>query len=430
MSAPAPSIPPATTRLGSDFWKFWAGQTVSNLGSSVTLFALPLLVFELTGSAVNLGLTAAVTALPYLLFGLVLGAWVDRTDRRRLMIAADIARALLVASIPLLATLDRLAVPWIYAAGFAGSTLTICFDAAQFAAIPSLVPMRDLVTANGRLQASFSAATILGPMLAGFALAAGPIETLLLVDALSFLVSAGSLALIRRGFNAAVGDGEAKPPTSLGRDVMDGLRYVLGHPVLRLISAMMLLVNFVGITTYAQLVLFAKERLGAGDAEVGLLYAAEGAGVVVLSLLAGPLRRRWSFSVIALGALMASGLLTIALAATTSYPTAVALVAAMAGLGVLFNINTGSLRQAIVPNHLLGRVISVAMVLASAATPAGALLGGWAIERTGSVAVVFAAIGGLVFLIALGFGFTPLGRAGRYLPPEEGSRGVEAVTAR
>src|SRR5207247_11047862 len=93
------------SRLNSDFWKYWTGQTISNLGSSVTLFALPLLVYKLTGSAINLGISGAADFLPYLLFGLILGAWTDRVDRKRMMIFTDIARAMIVATIPLLAVL-------------------------------------------------------------------------------------------------------------------------------------------------------------------------------------------------------------------------------------------------------------------------------------------------------------------------------------
>src|SRR5687767_7643141 len=104
--------------LGADFWRFFAGQTVSNLGSSVTLFALPLLVFRLTGSALNLGIAAAANFLPYLLFGLVIGAWVDRVDRKRLMIAVDLLRAATLATIPLLAWSDRLTVEAVYAVSF------------------------------------------------------------------------------------------------------------------------------------------------------------------------------------------------------------------------------------------------------------------------------------------------------------------------
>lgn len=397
----------------ADFWKFWAGQTISNFGSSFTEFALPLLIFKLTGSALNLAIASATTFLPYLLFGLAIGAWVDRADRKRLMVLTDVARALVLGSIPLLAAMGSLSIWWIYAAGFVNSTLTICFNSAEFAAIPSLVEQDDLVTANGRIQASYSTATVAGPLLAGLLVAALTLPALLLIDAASFLASAGSLLLIRRGFNA---EEPAQRSTSLRQDMAEGLRYVLGHPVLRNISAMMALVNFVGTTVYAQLVLFAKERLAASDAQVGILYSAGSVGVVLLSLAAGPLRRRWSFSAVALGALALEGVLTVALALTRAYWLAVPIWTLCSGLGILFNINTSSLRQAIVPNHMLGRVISIAGVLAWSAIPLGSLLGGLAITWTGDVALVFGVVGVLIVVIPLLFALTPLGRAERYLP--------------
>src|SRR5215211_3656619 len=129
------NTPAPTQHLSADFWKFWVGQTISNLGSSFTAFALPLLIFKLTGSALNLAIATATQFLPYLLFGLLIGAWVDRVDRKRLMIVTDLLRALLLASIPLLAALDLLSVWWIYIAGFLISTLTIGFNSAEFAAI-------------------------------------------------------------------------------------------------------------------------------------------------------------------------------------------------------------------------------------------------------------------------------------------------------
>jgi MFS family permease len=397
-------------RLSGDFWKFWAGQTISNLGSSFTLLAFPLIVFQLTGSAINLAITTTAFFLPYLLFGLVIGAWVDRVDRKRMMILVDLARAVVIASVPALAAVDALSVWWIYAATFLTSTLTIAFDSGEFAAIPSLVDRDDLVTANGRIQASYQTAQFVGPVLAGGLLGAGvPIEDVLLADAASFLVSAVALGMVRGSFNAP--DDPEREPKSLRRDVVDGLRYVLGHPVLRNISLMMALFNFVGSTTIAQLVLFAKERLDASDSQVGFLFSAGSAGIVVLSLVAGPIRRRLPFSVAALGALMLYGVLTFVFAWMEAFWLALPLWALISGLGLFFNINTISLRQEIVPSHMLGRVISIAGVLAWSAIPLGTLLGGWAIEATGDVALVYAVIGVLSFLIAFSFRFTALGHA-------------------
>jgi MFS family permease len=179
---------------------------------------------------------------------------------------------------------------------------------------------------------------------------------------------------------------------------------------------MMALINVFSTATWGQIVLFAKRELGATDSEVGLFYAAGGAGVFLCGLLAGPLRARMSFGNVALGALMLSGLLTLVLAYTTSLWLGITLWGLVSGLGILFNINTGSLRQSIVPNHLLGRIISIAMVLAWSANPIGAIGGGFVIERIGDARVVYAAIGVIVFLIALGFRLlSPLGRAERYL---------------
>ncbi len=126
-----PERPPVGAgSLSSDFWKFWIGQTISNLGTSFTLFALPLLVFRLTGSAVNLALSVVAYSLPYLLFGLPIGAWADRVDRRRLMIGADLARAAVIGAVPLLAAVHQLSIWRIYGLAFAASLLAIGFDAA------------------------------------------------------------------------------------------------------------------------------------------------------------------------------------------------------------------------------------------------------------------------------------------------------------
>jgi MFS family permease len=410
---------PAGNRLGLDFWKYFTGQLISTLGTSFSMFALPLLIYKLTGSALNLGISMAVGMLPYLLFGLVIGAWVDRLDRKRIMVLTNIALALVMASIPTLGLLGHLSVAYIYAMEFISSTLGIFFNSAEFAAIPSLVGKDDLVTANGRLQASYSASNIVGPILAGLLAAVTSIQGIIYVDAFSFLLAAGSLLLVQGSFNQA----EKRERKSVRQDVAEGLRYVIHHPVLRNISIMMALVNFVGATVGAQLVFFAKVQLHAGNSQIGLLFAAEGVGVVVLSLLAGRLRKRWSFSRVALGALSLQGVVIICIAFTRLVIVALPLFALSSGLGILFNINTMSLRQAIVPNHLLGRIISVAGVLAWSAIPLGAILGGLAINQTQNVSLIFAAIGILTVLIPVAFSFTALGHADRFIP-----RGPDAAT--
>ena len=152
--------------MSADFGKFWVGQTISNLGSSFTQWAVPLLVYKLTKSPLSLGLATASVFLPYLLFGLLLGAWMDCVDRKRTMIGLDLLNAAIILSIPLVAHFGDLTVWLIYGVAFVQSTVFIAFQAGEFAAIPSLVETDDLVTANGRIQATYSAAQVAGPLLA------------------------------------------------------------------------------------------------------------------------------------------------------------------------------------------------------------------------------------------------------------------------
>jgi MFS family permease len=399
-----------------DFWKFLTGQTISTLGSAFSGFALPLLVFQLTHSPLSLAISTATFALPHLLFGLIIGAWVDRVDRKRLMIAVDILLALAVITIPLLALLHQLNVYWIYAVQFAVSSLSLVFEQAEFTAIPSLVGGIDLVTANGRINASYQASEVAGPTIAGAIASLVSVPALLVVDSVSYIVSAGALATIRVGFNRT--ERAQKQTTRILADIGEGLRYVIAHPVLRNISLMMMLFNLVNITFYAQSVYYAKERLHTSNFELGLFFASGSVGAILFSLLAGKLRRRFSFSTVVIGCLALSGLCTVVFAAIPLLWAALPILLLREGLLSLLNINTFSLRQAIVPDHLLGRVLSVAGMLAFSAMPIGSIVGGILVERTHNVALVFGGIGVLLFLIPLAFSFTALGHADRYLPAE------------
>jgi MFS family permease len=381
---------------------------------------MPLLVFQLTHSALNLAITTLTWALPHLLFGLVVGAWVDRVDRKRLMIAVDVLLAATMLTIPALAYFHALNVFWVYAVDFAASTLSLIFEQAEFTAIPSLAAGGDLVTANGRITASFQAAQVVGPALAGVIVSVVPVTSLYIVDAGSYLVSGAALVAVGVSFNLA--GGEEREPSTILADIREGLGYVLRHPVLRNVSLMMMLFNLVHATVMAQAVLYAKERLHTTNFELGILFAAAGAGAVLFSLGAGRLRRRLSFSAVVLGCLMATGLSLVAFSLIPWFWLAVPFWLLHEGFGSLLNINTFSLRQAIVPNNMLGRVISVAGVLAFSATPVGSLIGGVVIQRTQNVGLVFGAIGVLLFLIPLAFTRTALGHADRYLPQEAKAR--------
>ncbi len=405
--------------MGRDFWLFWGGQTMSEVGTAFTLFALPLLVFELTGSALELAFAEVAAFLPYAVFSFVLGALVDRLERRRVMIAADVGRAALIATIPLLDELDGLRVWWIYAVSFAVTTLTIAFSAGKFAVVPSLVPRQRLVSANGRLEAGSNGAHIVGPVLAGAFLGLGlATADVLYADALSFFVSAASVALIAAPLAAGRASHARRP---LRAEVADGLRFTFGHPLLRNLVLLSALLNFVGATQWAQLVLFAKERLGASNPQISILWSAGAAGAIAFALGAARIRRRIRFSRAVLGSVLVGGSLTVAFSLTPWYGLAVILWALIIGLGEFRGIVTTTVRQAITPPHVLGRAGAAGQATSSCMIPAGVLLGGWLIETTGSVRGVYAAVGVLIILLAVIFSFSAIGRVHPTGQPDHGA---------
>jgi len=403
-------------RFSADFWLYFTGQSISALGSAFTAFAMPLLVFKLTGSALDLGVSMAISIMPYLLFGFVAGAIVDRVDRRKLMVGIDLVRGVLLIVLPVLQAFGALHLIWIYVVAFVGTTLQIPFDAGRFAGTAHLVLKDQLTTANGRLEASFSAARVVGPVLAGVAVMAMPVADLLIIDAVTFVASAVLLSLIRVSFN---GDRPADDtPASVGdtlralrADVYEGLAYIWRDPVLRSISIVMAVVNLFTSTTLAQLVLYAKSRLSASDDQVSLLYAASALGVMLLSLAAGPLRRRFRLGVILVATLALDGMTVIGLGMTSMYSVALVLWALNSGVSVLFNINTMTLRQQTVPDRMLGRVMTVSAVVAWSVIPIGVIAGGALVSRLGGIAPVFVMIGVVTVLAAVIGAFSPLGSA-------------------
>lgn len=402
-------------RRAGDFWIFWTGQTISQIGSAITSTALPLLVFKLSGSALDLGLASAATWVPYPLFGLFIGAWVDRVNRKGLMIGLDICRAVVLAVLPLLALLGHLPIWWIYLVTFINSTLTIGFQSATTAAIPSMVTQDSLVKANGRIQASAPFATIIGPFLAALLLAVTSLQAVLWCDALTFVVSAISLALVKTSFNAVAP--QARPKTSLRRDILDGLRYVLAQPVVRTLALFSLLANLAVAVLYPQIVFYAKQVLAASDAQVGLFFTAAGIGAVIFMLSAGILHKRLSYGMILLGSILLSGVCVLILIATRLYWVDLVCFGVMFGLIGLFDVAFNSILQAIAPNQLLGRVLTFTSVLAIFSVPLSTILGGLVIDQLKNVVLVFGVLGVFMVLLALVFVRSPLTRVEGYLTP-------------
>jgi MFS family permease len=409
---------PTGLGLRSDFGIYLVGQTISNLGASFSILAVPVLVFQITRSPTQLAIANFAAFLPYPLFGLIIGAWVDRLDRKKLMIWTDVARALAIGSISVAFHFDILTIPWLLIAVFLMSLFSIAFDGAQFAAVPSLVRPEDLTAANGRMQAAYASARVLGPLLAGFTLTGLGVQDLFWMDALTFLASIATLLSIKRSFNLHMPSPARR--RRIRADLWEGVRYVWANPVLRNLSVLIMLINLIASTVFAELVYYAEFRLFASQAQVGFLYGAGSIGVVGLSLAAARLRKRFRFGTLALGALVGHGVFIIVLAANDNYYLALPIWALAAGCAVLFNVNTATLRQQLVPNEMLGRVGTVAMVVAWSMLPIGPIVGSFAIVRSGHVEYIFAIIGALVILVTGVFWFSPLRHAERYVPDPEG----------
>jgi MFS family permease len=400
-------------RRSGDFWIFWTGQTISQIGSTLMNTALALLVFKLSGSALDLGLASAATWVPYPLFGFFIGAWVDRVDRKGLMIGLDICRAAILAVLPLLVLFGHLPIWWIYLVTFINSTLTVGFQSATNAAIPSMVAQDDLLKANGRIQASTPFATIVGPLLVGLLLTGASLQVVLWCDALTFVVSAISLALIKTSFKAPVL--QDRPKTSLRQDIFDGLRYVLAQPIIRTLALFSLLAGLATAVLYPQIVFYAKQVLFASDAQVSQFYTAAGIGAVIFMLSAAFLQKHLSYGVILLGSILLSGICILALIAIRLYWVDLVCFGTLFGLIGLYDVAFDSILQMIAPAHLLGRVLTFTSTVAIFSVPLSGILGGLIIDQMKNVLLVFGVLGIFLILLALVFVRSPLTRVEGYL---------------
>src|SRR5579859_1125067 len=266
-----------------DFGLFWAGRMISLAGSAVTTVVLPILVYRLTGSALQTALLAGIAILPYLGFGLVAGALADRWDRRRLMIGCDLLNASLLGTIPLAAAFGVLTLFQIYLVAVLSATAFVWFDAANFGALPTLVGRERLVVANSYLWSGETLINILGPSLAGLLAALlGPAPAIG-ADALSYGLSAASLLLIRRALH------RPRPAALAGpiyrqtlADIRSGLRFLWQHDLVRALTLLGFGVSLTGGAVAGLLVVYAVRGLGvpAADACIGLLFTAGAVGAL------------------------------------------------------------------------------------------------------------------------------------------------------
>ncbi|MFJ6772228.1 MFS transporter [Kitasatospora sp. NPDC091257] len=389
---PATAAAPARSLLRAHrgFQLLLTGDTVSQFGSQVTMLAIPLVALStFHASAFQMGLLTAASTIPVAVAGLPAGAWVDRMRRRPVLVAADLLRFALLASIPLAYAFGVLTLAQLYAVAVLAGTATVFFDVAHLSYLPFLVGRDRLTEGNAVLQTANRGAEFSGPAVCGWLVqAAGPVGALM-VDAVSFLVSAASIGAIRRS--------EPQPEQtahgSLRQQIAVGLRYVLHHPVLRvLVSSGVLLCLATTALLAVQPILLVRD-LGMSPGLYGLLLVGDGIGGFVGSLAARPVIRRlgtartiWvpSLAIVPFVLLLpftGHGWL-ILLYPVGSFVFAVGIS--------LRNVAQLSYRQGVCPPELLGRMNASMRVLTWGAMPLGGLLGGALAQWAGTRAALWA----------------------------------------
>ncbi|MCY1137735.1 MFS transporter [Actinoplanes sp. Pm04-4] len=367
---------PFAAPLGADFWKLWTSSAVSNLGDGILMVAGPLLVASITGSPAAVAAAVFAQQLPWLLFALISGAWADRLDRRRLVVAVNAGRATAMAGLAAAVAFDVVTVPLVLAVFFVLGTGETLADTASAAFVPAIVPEPLRPKANSLLYANFNllnqfAAKPLGGWL--FVLAAAvPFA----VNALTFAFSAALIATIRalRPAPSAGDDGVRRP--GLRVEIGEGVRWLLRHRLLRTLAFTMAVGNVVFCAAFAVFVLYAMRRLGLGDVGYGVLLVAFAAGGFLGTLVAPTLIRQ----VIASFLLRTGLLIEVSLHATLALsrePWAVAAMIVVFGIHTtVWGVVVTTIRQRDVPPAMFGRVTSVYSFLELGGAALGSLLGG------------------------------------------------------
>lgn len=351
---------------------------MSLLGSQVTVLALPLTaIYTLHASSLQVGLLGTAQWLPFLLIALPVGAWSDRHRRRPALIAADAGRAVLLATVVGLGATGVLTMPILIAAAFCLGMLTVVFEVAYTSYLPALVPRSQLIPANSKLQASASAAQVGGPGVGGVLVQLLTAPVALAADAASFAISAASLAWITsREPMPDRADDEGGPLAQ----IRAGLAFTMGDRLLRALVGTSAISNLFDEWIFTLFTLFAARQLGLTAAAIGLILSVGGVGAILGAMLAGPATARLGTGRAILWSVAADAVMLAIPFAPASRAAAIPLLAAVYlvnGVGIaLSTVVALSVRQAVTPDRLLGRVNGTYRFVSYGVISLGALLGG------------------------------------------------------
>lgn len=378
-----------------NFMRLWIALVISAIGDQFTALAVPLTaVLLLDATPSQMGYLVALQTASFLLISLFAGVWVDRLPRRRIIIITDLGRAAVLLAIPLLAYFDALRMWHLYVIMGVAGIQTVFSSLSEQAYLPLLIGRRQVVQGNSRLEAAWSVSGMVGPSLAGVVIHWLSAPVAILVDALSFILSAGLISTIR--------DEREQPQEARKLNTADGIRHgfriVFGSPVLRALAAAVGSTNFCSSALTAVYILYATQVLALTPASLGLAMGIGSVGGLVGATLAEPAARR-----IGVGRCIVWGLFTAAVAQNilplatpaTAFAALTAAILIRNLVGPIFNINQVSLRQAITPHAVQGRMNATMRFLNTGPSPLGGLCGGFLAEAVG--------LRGAVAIIAVGY---------------------------
>lgn len=372
-----------------DFLLLWSGQAVSSLGTAMTQTAYPLLVWDLSHSAAMVGLVGGIGTLPYLLLSLIVGALIDRWDRKRVMILCDIGRTLNLASVLLALFLGRLTGIQICLNTLIEGTFFVFFNLAEVACLPRVVSNEQLPLAAAQNEATMGTTVLVGPLLGG---ALYSLRQLLpfLADAVSYAVSVLSLSLIHVPFQQE----QRGQRRALWIEIREGLCWLWQQPVLRFMALLTGILNFISGGLTPILLVLVKQEHGS-SLLYGSILTLGGFGAILGSVLGAPVHKRLPLGSIVLTVLWVNALI-FPCYALAPHPVLLGLISAVLFVcGPIYNVAQLSYRLALIPDELQGRVNSVYRLLAFGFLPLG-----WSL--TGLLIQWFQVVPAILFLSACG----------------------------
>jgi MFS family permease len=385
--------------LSSDFRKLWGSLTIVHFGGQITFLALPLTAaLLLNASPFEVGVLTALEALPYPLLGLFAGVIVDRTRKLPVIIASDIGRGLALLAVPICAWFGVLSMPILYVVGFLVGALTVIGWPAYQVLMTERVGRENLIEANAKIGIADSSAQLIGPGIAGALIQWLTAPFAILVDAFSFFFSAWLL----RGIPPKETDAPKAVARSVKTEIAEGLRAIWHNRALRAMVWAIGTWQVFRHASIATIVLFAARELEFSAGHVGVLFMTAGLGSLAAAGVVAPLNKRFGMGPVMLSGIAGTGISWIIIASSTG-PFWLASLFFGGGLflldlgAMIFFINYLSLRQAVTPDRLLGRVTATMICLTVSTAPLGGLLGGWIAEHYGlRMAMLFAGVGALL----------------------------------